>query len=110
MAFNSIYMIYGVIFLAALLLVEGLYHFFADSRGSRDAVNRRMKMLGDGATSSEVFHTLRRKPRNESSSSNPFTDFGGKLDHLIEQSGLTVNIVSFPSENSLISNNPVPKQ
>lgn len=92
MIYNSIYMIYGAIFLAALLLVEGLYHFFSDSSAAREAVNRRMKMLNDGATSREVFHTLRRKPQKESDASNFFTDISGKLDYLIEQSGLTITM------------------
>lgn len=87
--FSSIYLIYGVMFLAALLLVEGLYHFFADSRSGRDAVNRRMKMIEGGATSREVFQSLRRKPRKQA---DLLGDFGGKLDHLIGQSGLTITM------------------
>ena len=50
MAFDTIYLIYGAIFLAALLLVEGLYVLMTDSRGGRDSVNRRMQMLDSGAT------------------------------------------------------------
>ena len=50
MAFDSIFLVYGAVFLAALLLVEGLYYLFTDGRGGRDAVNRRMKMLEGGAT------------------------------------------------------------
>ena len=86
---GSIYLIYGVIFLAVLLLVEGLYHFFVSGNGNRDAVNRRMKMIEGGATSQEVFQSLRRKPRNQA---NLLSDFGGKLDHLIGQSGLTITM------------------
>ena len=92
MAFDSLYLVYGAVFLAALLLVEGLYYLFTDGRGGRDAVNRRMKMLEGGATTREVFETLRRKPREKINLLGPFSDLGGRLDHLIEQTGLTVTM------------------
>ena len=92
MAFDSLYLVYGAVFLAALLLVEGLYYLFADGRGGRDAVNRRMKMLEGGATTREVFETLRRKPRRKINLLGPFSDLGGRLDRLIEQTGLTVTM------------------
>ncbi len=59
MTFDTIYILYGAIFMAALLLVEGLYYLFTDGKVGRDAVNRRMKMLEAGATTREVFETLR---------------------------------------------------
>lgn len=90
--FSSIYLIYGVTFLAALLLVEGLYHLFTGSRSGRDAVNRRMRLIEDGATSREVFQSLRRKPLKQANLLGSFGKFGGKLDHLIEQSGLTITM------------------
>ncbi len=92
MAFDSIYLVYGAVFLAALLLVEGLYYLFADGRGGRDAVNRRMQMLEGGATTREVFETLRRKPREKIDLFGPFSNLGGQLDHLIQQTGMTVTM------------------
>ena len=92
MAFDPIYIIYGAIFLAALLLVEGLYYLFADGRGGREAVNRRMKMLESGATTREVFETLRREPKDKISFLGPFSNWGAKLDHLIQQTGMTMTI------------------
>lgn len=92
MAFDTIYLIYGGVFLAALLLAEGLYYLFADGRGGRDAVNRRMKMLESGATTREVFQTLRREPREKVSFLGPFAGWGGWLDHLIQQTGITITI------------------
>jgi tight adherence protein B len=92
MAFDTIYIIYGAIFLAALLLVEGLYYLFADGRGGREAVNRRMKMLESGATTREVFETLRREPRDKVSFLGPFGNWGARLDHLIQQTGMTLSI------------------
>ena len=92
MTFDTIYILYGAIFLAALLLVEGLYYLRADGRGGRDAVNRRMQMLQAGATTREVFESLRRKPRESLGMFGPFTNLSGKLDDLIEQSGVNVSI------------------
>ncbi len=92
MAFDTIYLIYGAIFLAALLLVEGLYFLMTDSRGGRDSVNRRMQMLDSGATTREVFETLRREPRDAVSFLGPFSGWGADLDHLIQQTGITLSI------------------
>jgi tight adherence protein B len=92
MAFDTIYLIYGAIFLAALLLVEGLYFLMTDSRGGRDSVNRRMQMLDSGATTREVFETLRREPRDAVSFFGPFSGWGADLDHLIQQTGITLSI------------------
>lgn len=92
MAFDIIYLVYGAIFLAALLLVEGLYFLMTDSRGGRDSVNRRMKMLDSGATTREVFETLRREPRDAVSFLGPLAGWGADLDHLIQQTGITMTI------------------
>ena len=92
MAFDTIYLIYGVIFLAALLLVEGLYYLLTDGKVGRDAVNRRMKMLESGATTREVFQTLRRDPQEKASFLGPFKNWGADLDNLIQQTGMTLTI------------------
>ncbi len=92
MTFDAIYLLYGAIFLAALLLIEGLYYLYADSRSGRDAANRRMQMLAGGASTREVFETLRRKPREKIDFLGPLSDLSGKLDRLIQTSGLTISI------------------
>ncbi|MCZ6859928.1 MAG: type II secretion system F family protein [Alphaproteobacteria bacterium] len=92
MAFDTIYLIYGAIFLAALLLVEGLYHLFYDGKAGRDAVNRRMKMLESGATTREVFQTLRRDSQAEVSYLGPLKNWGSDLDNLIQQTGMLLTI------------------
>ncbi|MCZ6697770.1 MAG: type II secretion system F family protein [Planctomycetota bacterium] len=92
MAFDTIYLIYGAIFLAALLLVEGLYHLFYDGKAGRDAVNRRMKMLESGATTREVFQTLRRDPQANDSYFGPLKNWGSDLDNLIQQTGMLLTI------------------
>ena len=92
MAFDTVYLIYGAIFLAALLAVEGVYYLLTDGRGGRDAVNRRMKMLESGATTREVFQTLRRDPQEKVSFLGPFRNWGADLDNLIQQTGMTLSI------------------
>ncbi len=92
MAFDTIYLIYGAIFLAALLAVEGVSYLLTDSRVGRDAVNRRMKMLESGATTREVFQTLRREPRDKVSFLGPLGNWGARLDNLIQQTGMTLSI------------------
>ncbi|MFQ6017196.1 MAG: type II secretion system F family protein [Kiloniellaceae bacterium] len=91
-SFDTIYLLYGAIFLAALLLIEGVYYLFADSRVGRDAANRRMRMLESGVASREVFETLRRKPRKRSDLFGPLSDLPAQFDHLLQQSGLTISL------------------
>ena len=92
MAFDTIYLIYGAIFLAALSSFEGVYYLLTDGRVGRDAVNRRMKMLESGATTREVFQTLRREPRDKVSFLGPLSNWGARLDNLIQQTGMTLSI------------------
>ena len=92
MIIDTIYFVYGAIFLAALLLVEGLYYVFADGRSGRDAANRRMKMLESGATTREVFNTLRRNPRETNRLLGPFNGLTDRLEELIQQTGMTVTV------------------
>ena len=92
MTFDTVYIIYGAIFMAALLLVEGLYYLFTDGKVGRDAVNRRMKMLEAGATTREVFETLRREPRESVSFLGPLSRWGANIDLLIQQTGMTLTL------------------
>ncbi len=49
-------------------------------------------MLDSGATTREVFETLRREPRDAVSFFGPFSGWGADLDHLIQQTGITLSI------------------
>jgi tight adherence protein B len=91
-SFDTLYLLYGAIFLALLLLFEGLFYLVADSRTGRDAANRRIRMLESGVTSREVFEILRRKPKKRFEFLGPISNFIGEIDHLIQQSGLTVSL------------------
>ncbi len=90
MSIEPIYLLYGAIFLAALLLVEGLYLLYQDTRGSAGAVNRRMSMLATGRDSQEVFERLRRKPMSQAERFGYLGTLAMRFDRLIAQSGLTI--------------------
>ena len=91
MIIEPIYLLYGAIFLAALLLVEGLYLLYQDTRGGSSAVNRRMSMLATGKESQQVFEHLRRKPTSRAERLGIFGGWFVRFDRLIAQSGLTIS-------------------
>lgn len=91
MIIEPIYLLYGAIFLAALLLVEGLYLLYQDTRGGSSAVNRRMSMLATGKDSQKVFEHLRRKPPTAAQQLGIFGAWFVRFDRLIAQSGLTIS-------------------
>ena len=91
MIIEPIYLLYGAIFLAALLLVEGLYLLYQDTRGGSSAVNRRMSMLATGKDSQQVFEHLRRRPTSRAEQLGIFGGWFVRFDRLIAQSGLTIS-------------------
>jgi len=59
-------LLYAVVFVAAFLLIEGLYYVVADSgSGGRGKINRRLRMLAAGTDAYEVLSTLRRESRGK---------------------------------------------
>ena len=90
MIIEPIYLLYGAIFLAALLTIEGLYLLYVDTRGGQGAINRRMSMLASGRDSRDVFETLRRKPIRQAHQLGPLGGLIIRLDRLIAQSGKTI--------------------
>jgi len=91
MIIEPIYLLYGAIFLAALLLVEGLYLLYQDTRGGSSAVNRRMSMLATGKESKQVFEHLRRNPTTRSQGLGIFGRWFVRFDRLIAKSGLIIS-------------------
>ena len=90
MIIEPVYLLYGAIFLAALLTIEGLYLLYVDTRAGKGAINRRMSMLASGRDSLDVFEILRRKPLRQA---HQLGLLGGpiiRLDRLIAQSGKTI--------------------
>src|SRR3546814_1117919 len=61
MGIEAIYLLYGAVFLAVLLLVEGAYYLFMGSALSK-RTNRRLTMLNAGLESREVLELLSRPP------------------------------------------------
>lgn len=85
MAIEPIYIVYCVIFLAVLLLVEGVYYFFIESELNKRRMNRRLSLLSSGMESREVLEILRRQPSygQQPSLLRP----AAWLENLIAQSG-----------------------
>ena len=90
MIIEPIFLLYGAIFLAALLLVEGLYLIYQDARGGSNAINRRLSMLASGKDSQDVFQRLRRKQTSRAAQFGILGSWFVRLDRLIAQSGLTI--------------------
>jgi tight adherence protein B len=89
MQFDSLFLIYGAIFLATILLIEGIASSLGDLKhGSRRSINRRLKLLEDGKTTQSVLQTLRRDLRKGLLA-------GTELDRTIAQAGWTISAGRF---------------
>lgn len=84
----------AVVFLAVLLLVEGLRSLFREVFGVRGAMNRRLRMLAQGTDGAEVMATLRRRrngdPRGLYARLLDWPPVA-RLDDLLDRAGLTVS-------------------
>jgi tight adherence protein B len=76
---NELWVIYGFVFVAAILGIESLYWLFIGTRGAKKAVNRRLALSERNAAKSEVFDILRHE-RGVSDSSS----FAGLNDFLVQ--------------------------
>lgn len=65
------YVLYGIIFLAVVLLAEAGFLWWRDTHGPRKRVSKRMEMLERGATSEEIITALRRQTTDVSKSLLP---------------------------------------
>lgn len=91
MYFDPGLLLYGAVFVATLLLIEGAYYLIHDLRGgSQRAVNRRMRMISEGTDT----HTALRKLRRDSKDplSRILASFVPSLDKLILHAGLTISV------------------
>ena len=88
---EPIFLLYGAVFLAALLLIEGLYLFYLDTHAGSGAINRRMSLLASGRDSRAVFEKLRRRPLRRAHQLGLPGEVVIRLDRLIAQSGLTIS-------------------
>jgi tight adherence protein B len=87
---ESSYLIYGAIFLCALLLVEGIYYLVNDNVGRTSKVNRRMQLLDAGQTNREVYETLLRRTPDSVSMFGPAGSLYGWFDQLVMQAGVSI--------------------
>jgi len=82
---NQLWIIYALVFGAALLAVQGGYWYFVRTRKEQKAINRRL-VLATSLGPSEVLETLRRERGLTRGVAFPFG-----LDELFVQTGLTVD-------------------
>lgn len=105
MSIPPIYLIYGAIFLFAILFVEGLYYFISSLRSDRSTVNRRMRMLSKEADAGEVFLKLRRPDPDSWKKFGVLSEPLGALNRLVIQTGLMVTtgrVLLFTAAGSLL--------
>jgi tight adherence protein B len=76
---NELWVIFGFVFVAAILGIESLYWLFIGTRGAKKAVDRRLALSERNAAKSEVFDILRHE-RGVSDSSS----FAGLNDFLVQ--------------------------
>ncbi len=86
---DTIHIIYGIVFLAVLLGVEGLFMLFGGDKTLRKATNRRMRMRQNGQSAQDVMHKLRRTGRQAGTA--PGSGPLGALDTLIGQAGMSMS-------------------
>jgi tight adherence protein B len=84
------WILYGLVFGAALLAVEGLYWLVFQSRGAKKAINRRLALSEKNSARTEVFAVLRQERGFADYSSGILS---GLSDFLV-QTGLRVSIAS----------------
>ena len=90
MSIPAHYLIYGAIFLFAILLVEGLYYFVSSLRSDRSTVNRRMRMLSKDDDQGNVFLKLRRPDPESWKKFGVLAEPLTALNRLVLQTGLLV--------------------
>ena len=89
MQFDTLFLVYGAIFLATILLIEGVFSLAGDLKhGSRRSINRRLQLLEQGGTTNGVLKTLRRDFRSGLLA-------GTELDRSIAQAGWTISAGRF---------------
>lgn len=85
--FSTSILIYVGIFLGVLLLFDGIWQLMSRREGAKDARNRRMRLIANGASTGEVLSLLKPDEAKWSLSSLPFV---GTLPRDIRQAGLTL--------------------
>ena len=82
---NELWLVYALVFGAALLGIQGAYWFLAKNRREQKAVNRRVELTAQNSNPTEVLEVLRRE---RGADFLPQISFFKKLELLIIQSGV----------------------
>jgi len=91
MVLDTEILFFGFLFVAILLLIEGLYYLVRSARNNSErAVNRRLRMLAQGTDSRTTLRTLRRERRDLLSSFLIHLTPG--TERMITQAGMTVSL------------------
>jgi tight adherence protein B len=84
---NQLWVIYGLVFFAAILAIESLYWLFYELRGNKKIINRRLTLGEKSAAKGQVLDILRRE--------RGFADFNSptltRLNDFFVQTGLRVS-------------------
>jgi tight adherence protein B len=79
----------GIIFVAVVLAVEGMFLYWRDVHGPRNRVSRRMRLVASGATNAEILASLRRETSRASESLLPAAiDY---LESRLTQAGMRIS-------------------
>ena len=89
-------LLYAILFVATLLAVEGGYLYMRDVRGAKKRINKRMGLIGDGASTDEVLSQLRRAPQR-TDTRGIVAKLTAKLDVRLTQAG-----VQMPAQRLLV--------
>src|SRR5688500_11128550 len=82
---NELWVVYALVFGAALLGIQGVYWFLAKNRREQKAVNRRVALTAQNSNPTEVLEVLRRERGVDFL---PQVAFFKNLELLIIQSGV----------------------
>ncbi len=88
--FDPVMLFYAVVFVAVVLLVEGVFIYWRDVKGPQSRVSKRMQLLAAGASNSEILATLRRDTSNASASLLP--GVVTYLEKRLNQAGMKVSV------------------
>jgi tight adherence protein B len=84
---NEPWIIYGLVFAAAILAVEGVYWLVFQTRGEKKAINRRLALRQSNAAQSQVLESLQRE-RGIADFKNPAL---ARINDFLVQTGLRVS-------------------
>jgi len=87
--FDSQMIFFAIVFVAVVLLAEGVFMYWRDVRGPQARVSKRMQLLAAGATNAEMLASLRRETSKASESILPMAiDF---LESRMTQAGMRMS-------------------